>query len=374
MPAYLPPSADELAEIYEAACDDTAWSRLGDRIAALAGVNTAGFWIAENSVITEMVLSEGHRETAPLYTAHYAAIDPWAAAVARLPRETPFLSVEHFAEDDLVRTEFYNDFAKRYGHFRPLGATMTIAPNVTASVSIENRFAISPFEAADKPRLTLLLPHIKRVIQLRRRFRAERQRGEIGAASLEMLSFGVVVCDAASRVVFCNGAAETMSTRLGTLTLTRETTLTGKLPAEEGRMLERLIVGAAQGGPGGVVRLHGQDGSGVIALVTQLPTPLMPERRAGLALVTLRAMDDAPSYARVVLSTAFGLTPSQAEIALLLFNGASADDIMRLRNIRMPTVRSHLAAIYARTNTDNQRDLIRLLGTLPPIRSGNVEK
>jgi DNA-binding CsgD family transcriptional regulator len=37
--------------------------------------------------------------------------------------------------------------------------------------------------------------------------------------------------------------------------------------------------------------------------------------------------------------------------------------------VAISTVRTHLAEIFVRTGTESQRDLVRLLGMLPPVRS-----
>jgi DNA-binding CsgD family transcriptional regulator len=54
---------------------------------------------------------------------------------------------------------------------------------------------------------------------------------------------------------------------------------------------------------------------------------------------------------------------------LAIFDGKSPEQIAADRNVAISTMRTHLAQIFARTGAENQRDLVRMLGMLPPLRS-----
>ncbi len=64
----------------------------------------------------------------------------------------------------------------------------------------------------------------------------------------------------------------------------------------------------------------------------------------------------------------FGLSPSQASLALALYNGSTVEAFAETRGVKISTVRSHLAQTLAKTGTANQRDLVRLIGMLPTVR------
>jgi len=63
----------------------------------------------------------------------------------------------------------------------------------------------------------------------------------------------------------------------------------------------------------------------------------------------------------------YGLSPTQAEIALAIFSGKTARQIAAARGVAISTLRTHLAEIFLRTGVDDQRELVRLLGTIPPV-------
>ena len=91
------------------------------------------------------------------------------------------------------------------------------------------------------------------------------------------------------------------------------------------------------------------------------------DRGIGHVMLSLRHARDTPAFDATLLEHLFGLSPTQAGIALALFNGRSPEEIALERGIKMTTLRTHLTEIFLRTGTETQRDLMRLLGTLPPL-------
>ena len=188
-------------------------------------------------------------------------------------------------------------------------------------------------------------------------------------AVLDALAFGIVVCDATGRLVFANAAARELAHKGTGLTLRARGRQVGAHTATDKHTLALRIIDAAIQGRGGVVRLTGKDG------VTALPvlvTPLSQRRAAppggGYALLAMRGAQDKTSITESTLTGLFQLSPTQASIAVTLFEGKSVEEIADERGIKISTLRSHLADIFLRTGTDTQRDLMRLLGSLPPLR------
>jgi DNA-binding CsgD family transcriptional regulator len=73
-----------------------------------------------------------------------------------------------------------------------------------------------------------------------------------------------------------------------------------------------------------------------------------------------RAMPDP-----AILADAFDLSPSEAILAADLLAGLSVAEAAVKRGRSVATVRTHLAAVLAKTGTARQSDLVRLLSRLP---------
>lgn len=193
--------------------------------------------------------------------------------------------------------------------------------------------------------------------------------GSMVLNALHAYSFGVIISDGGGRVKFANRAAETLARRGAGILLNR-----GQLSAiarNQAFALARLIRDAATGGAGGAIQLTGCDGArAILGLVTPLPRQT-DQTHGGHALVSLRAAADRPTLTEAALAAMFRLSPSQASIARAIFDGKAPEEIAHERGVRISTLRSHLTEIFARTGTENQRDLVRLLAMLPPLLCGS---
>jgi len=78
------------------------------------------------------------------------------------------------------------------------------------------------------------------------------------------------------------------------------------------------------------------------------------------ALVFLRD-PEMPSQATEILQDLFGLTPAQAAVAAKLADGRTQAEVAAILRISVHTVRDHLKAIFAKTGTSHQSQLVALL-------------
>jgi DNA-binding CsgD family transcriptional regulator len=106
----------------------------------------------------------------------------------------------------------------------------------------------------------------------------------------------------------------------------------------------------------------------LLVFITPLPRRLEDEYGPGYVLITMRACGEPHPLSESMLAALFALSPTQASIALRIYNGKSPEEIATERGIKISTLRTHLAEIFYRTGVESQRDLIRLLGSLPPLR------
>lgn len=100
-------------------------------------------------------------------------------------------------------------------------------------------------------------------------------------------------------------------------------------------------------------------------------TMLPPQRVMGayglrpLVMLFFYHPESAPKVDASILSAAFGLTPAECRIAILLAEGFAQKEIAQKLNIKHDTVRKQLQIIYQKTSTNQQSELIRLMLHLP---------
>lgn len=361
------PAPELIADLYENALTEDGWDAFSRLVGKAAGIENIAVWITDHGEISEISLPENWRPLVSSYRQYYSTIDPWAKSLAAAPLETPMLGYEHLREDELVRTEFYNDWARHGGMFRPLGVKMRLAPNVSATIGSDLPYARKRFEDADKSRLHGVLPYVKRSLQLRRRVRDAGLDVKSGAAAMDAYAFGAVVCDMDCRIVYANAAAHT-EVLSGTGIMFLAGNRVSTVARREAEPMARLVRETSLGGAGGLMWLTDREGMpGLLALISPLPR----QDAAGSpcqVLISLRRIPGNASFTKAMLIEAFRLSPAQAEIAIALYEGASVEEIAIRRNVKMTTMRTHLAEILSRTGTENLRDLVRLLATIPPLR------
>jgi DNA-binding CsgD family transcriptional regulator/PAS domain-containing protein len=363
----LPPKI--LSDIYAAAVDIEAWDALPDRLAQYLEVNTVGLWLLRQGMVTDITTTQTHRESMAPYLAHFHQLDPWSRSIALAPSGSTFLGAELADERALLKSEFYNDFARFYGHLRPLGAKIDVSSGVNALIAVENRYTRRPFEVEDKARVEPILPHLQRMLQLRGELTPRQKQMHSGVAALNALNFGVIVCNRQARVVFVNEAAESLDRSREGLRILRRNGTVGLDDMSRNRRLLELIESAITGNAGGVLRIENPTyATHVIAMVSPLPIAFNDNNVSSCAMITLRTLLSASQFSVRFLAQALELTPTQSAIALQLLNGLSVEEIAAERNSQVSTVRTHLAEIFARTKTTNQRDLVRLLGSFPPVK------
>ncbi len=360
---------EQIDEIYASAIEPGRWGEFASLLAGATGLEAVGVWIVDNAQLAEISLSRAMSLSEAPYVEHFHKIDPWQRALSRAPMGSVFISNEHVAEDELVKGEFYNDFARHHGLIRPMGALMPLAPGVIASIAGEMPFASRLFEAEDKSRLGRVLPYVKNALQFRQRNRGSLAWAGFGLAALEALTFGVVICDRAGRIVVANVAAENMARR-GVASSLSAGSRQRSAPCAAIRpgSLAALISTAGSGGPGGAMMLATGEGEGLIAaLVSPLPPSLDEAGVRGRVMVSLRAMRGDLSVAAGAIAALYRLSPRQADVAALLCDGFAPAEIARQLGMKITTLRSHLAAVFLKTGAENQRELVRMLHRLPPV-------
>lgn len=68
------------------------------------------------------------------------------------------------------------------------------------------------------------------------------------------------------------------------------------------------------------------------------------------------------------LMSMFGLSPAEARLARALCHGETLEEYAEAQSVKLPTVKSQLRAVFAKTQTDRQVALVNLISGIPPLR------
>lgn len=298
------------------------------------------------------------------YFRHYHATNALTPAMDASPAGVALVDHELIDMDVFRAGEFYNDWC------RPHGFTNTVAVNLAVGGAGRGALLLSSprlFEAAQVRLFSALLPHLVQA------FAINRLLGDLMATShgledaLARTEHGVMLVDAARRIVFANAAAERIMADGGFLPGGGELRCAQRAADDA---LRALVAGCARGGAGGEMRIGrpvpqpdlrlrvspARDGPGwslarQAAAVVLLSDPQLQQRRKAGAL-----------------QTRFRLTPAEAALAWEIVRSGSRKAAASNRGVSVATARSQLNSIFDKTGVRRQTDLVRLLLSDPDDR------
>lgn len=367
---------DFIGELYEAAADPSQWQQLAPKMARLFNSESCMLLTADvvgnGSKILGITDNVGGRFLRD-YENYYYREDQWVAGGLRHPGRA-ILGREVAPEDWYRTSEFLNDLCAQAGVHDLVGATVPLGGSVSGVIGIHRPRNAPRFAARDLDRLNVLIPHLKRAMQITLRLTGVRIDYQAALDGLERTGTAVIVVDRNAMILSTNTLAEMLLRRGGSLK-----SINGRLTAAERKVADRLAclirnatgISALPGHPGGAVAIEREDGK---LPITVLVTPFRP-KLAGFdnalpaALVFVRD-PETPAMATDILKDLFGLTHAQAVVAAQIAEGHDPEHIALALHVSLYTVRDHLKVVFAKTGTSRQSQLVALLApTVAALRS-----
>jgi DNA-binding CsgD family transcriptional regulator len=125
----------------------------------------------------------------------------------------------------------------------------------------------------------------------------------------------------------------------------------------------------ATGRPGNLNFGSGSEHCCVTLVAIRERNPLASQSRRAdiLVLVTTSTGQRVASVEQ--LMDFFKLSPAEARFVRALAHGENVDEYAKHEGLKRSTVKSHLLSAMAKTGTQSQKDIVRLVVTLPAVRS-----
>lgn len=364
-----------LEQLYAAVAEPQLWPQALDHLSTWLNCRTSQLlvWDRKSNSVLMSQTNPGAEDANAAYVAYYGRINPHVDLVDRLG-PGKFVAMErHFGEAFVRKSEFYQDFYLRFGYRYLLSGTMHPSPERFSTFAFHRTPEQGAWRNADLSRAHAVMAHLQRVIQLVLRFEDLEHRNAAGEQALDAIACGVVALDARGHILIANREARRIIDHGGVFRATR-TGLACLRPSDD-LILQQAIRGACAtgcgqaGGSGGALSLARPDGQRNFAvLVAPLP-PRLPVfgivRAVAIVFLTdpeLKAEPTADWLLRL-----FGLTPTEAKVAVALAEGLSVEEISAVHATTRNTVRTQVQSILEKTQTKRQAQLVSLLSKLPKI-------
>jgi len=295
---------------------------------------------------------------------HYEvfSMDPFVG----LPPDRVVTIDEMIDTDKWMQGEFYKSFIQPIDIRFILGADIVADDGANCRLRITRAPTEQNFSDWDKALCQALLPHLRRAVNLHSHIEVIETERQLYSTTMDRMWVGTVVLNEKGAVMRTNSVADAILTEKDGLRISQGG-LHADFPAED-RVLQRLVKVALSSSGGvpavpeamTVTRRAGRAGLGV--LVRPIPLRERFERRCRPSVVAFIRDPERRSHPpQELIRKLFGLTSSEAILALLLADGLTLDEAAERLGIRKNTSRAHLRSIFAKTGVRRQTTLVHLL-------------
>jgi DNA-binding CsgD family transcriptional regulator/PAS domain-containing protein len=368
----MAPSLSNLvARVYEAAIGAEPWSDILSDVARAYNAVSGTFYDFDRRLNRSVLLGTHNLDPAFVaeYENYYGGIDIWNPHLLTWP--VGLVNGSHLlvSDNDVLRSEFYNDYLRRAGIFYASGALVDRTPDHASVFGIQHGRANGPLSLTDADPLVALMPHVQQAMKIHRRIKQADQARDTFMAMLDTSPSGALLVDGAARVIFANAAATGLLDRGGGLRL-----VNGKLMTLRSQDTRRLLAairhatGTKDSPPAGDSLVLPRPGAPPLSL---LVAPLSHGSRRLAALFI-----DVPSADQKLetLARRCGLSAAETRLFAGIVSGKTLAEIAAANRVSTNTLRVQLGRVFDKTGTHRQAELIRfaLNRTKPAgIRSGN---
>jgi DNA-binding CsgD family transcriptional regulator/PAS domain-containing protein len=307
------------------------------------------------------------------FNAYYGALNPIVNPLLEIAYREGFwlgLARSLVSDRDYRKTEYYNDWGRKYGVFHAVNGTQADGLRRVVSMTVTRAERSGPLGSEAVELVGRLLPHLKRAFQVHEQMENLRAGEKGSREALERLEAGVIALDGDGRVVSMSRRAEALLKRNEGLRLTE-----GRLAAanpSQAEPFDRMVRSAALTGAGlgtvsgGAMRLHrGPNLRPLTVTVVPFHSSHALTEHHPCALVFVTDPAERPASRATLISTLYALTPAECRLADLLLEELDLRLVSERMHITLDSARFVLKSIFHKTETRRQSHLVRLLMSLP---------
>ena len=364
-----------IGDIYDAAVDQTLWIGALDKAAQFVGAQ-AGVLLWQNpaSISVELIHAFGiEPHYVDLYLERYAKLDPTTAPMFQLETDDIASLTDLLPPSAFANSVFNREWLEPQGFVDLLQASLEKSPTDFVRLFFLRKSESGIVSGSMRERLRLIVPHIRRAVLVGQMVdRAAAEAATFGNA-LDGIGAGLFFVDASGRIVHANTSGQDM---LAQGVLARGSS--GKLASYDTSAVQGLdeIFGITESGDadeprGGAVPLTARDGEHYVAHV--LPLTAGSRRQAGAsseaiaAVFVKKAALNMPSPLDIIAKF-YKLTPTELRVLFAIVQVGGVPDVAQSMGISPSTVKTHLRRLFAKTGTDRQADLVKLVaGYVNPL-------
>ena len=301
------------------------------------------------------------------YAEHYAKLDPLMVAMFSREIGDVASATELVSRSVFEQSRFYKEWAQPQGWAHSVQANLDKSPTSFVHLSLWRNETSGSVDSPTTDRLRLLASHMRRAMLVRQ---------IVDRHAAEAATLGDTLDGIGPGLFFVNADAHILETNANGRAMLEQGTLVrafgGRLvPADRDaeRELTEILCGFESGNAATNVRtasllLSARAGEPFVAHVVPLIDRV--QRGTGSAYTALaavfvqKASFELPS-SREVIAKSYKLTPTELRVLLAIVEVGGVPKVSEAMGISVSTVKTHLGRLFAKTGTDRQADLVKLV-------------
>lgn len=265
--------------------------------------------------------------------------------------------------DRIARDPFYNELLLPHGFNWAAGTFIHQSPTLgPVMLNLERSRQLHPFTPAELEALDTLRPSLSRSVRLAESLGFQKLEGMI--VGWEHAGIAAAILDHRGRVL---RTTDTLTRRLGTGLTISGRRLTAASASDQEALDEHIQGCLVPARAKAVVPVPVRRAGGRLPLILDI-SPLAPDRSStlggGRVVVMVRDPEATTPPPDQLLRSIFSLSKAEARLALALAEGGTLVDAADRLEVSHETARSQLKTVFAKTDTNRQTDLVRLISRL----------
>lgn len=354
---------DELLGLsYECVLDSSAWHPLLARLSEASGRQRGILMLWDEQRPHAQVSSfyACEADSVEAYNRYFCTLDPTGPLLEHREQGLWYHDFAELTAQQINRSPYYQEFKRPYGMRGASCVKLQKSAQQSAYLSLLTNLDARQPNADQQALLTRISPHLVRTAQLANVVSGLELELEARQLLQAQHTTPLWLVSADGRVAFCNDAAEQRLKEPGFPLIQRNNRLT--LAGVSGALsaMLRTACGSKGATRASWCRLPGASGRELLI------TPVNAEARFNvyfqqpLALVAL--LDNQPRTQ--LLADLFQLTPAECRLAELIVQGLSPEECAGRVGVSINTVRTQLRALFRKTGTERQAEMIGMLSRL----------
>lgn len=351
-------------KLFESLSDDRPWSEFIDRLRIETGSDYGTFLVfsGHGPKPTVILSDETQLEGLGAYLEEYYAKELFVG----VPTGTVATLSDLISREDLRKTDFYKDYLHRYDVGHVLGVDIGNVRGIAGRLRLARLESKEDYGEYERAICKRIVPYLRSALDLFvKRIDTEAEK-EALSATVSGMSVGSIIVDPDGHILDANPPARAILAQRDGVFLSGDKVCLSH--PDQSRHLHSLIRSNAE------ASLDRNAPAAVRAILVDRPSGqesisllVRPAARGGNGKLAIRPtavlhlVDPAQPRLKVIdaLVQLFGLTRTEARVALSLSNGFSINETAEATGTSKNTIRSHVRAIFSKMGVSRQAELIR---------------